>query len=56
MTEEEYQIALNRVWLLMGALPDTPEEAELITLSKEIDEYEDIHFPIDFNDFEPMEE
>lgn len=49
-TEEEYQLALNRLEVIFDAEPGTTEGDELELLSLLIDNYEKIHFPIDLPD------
>ena len=46
-SEEEYQIALDRLSLLMDAEAETPEGEELVSLAVLIEKYEDEHYPID---------
>ena len=47
LTEPEYAAALARLDVLIDALPDTPEDAELLALSDAIEEYEDVYYIID---------
>jgi HTH-type transcriptional regulator / antitoxin HigA len=49
-TEEEYNIALNRLEVIFDAQVGTPEGDELELLSLLIDSYEKIHYPIDLPD------
>jgi HTH-type transcriptional regulator/antitoxin HigA len=49
-TEEEYNIALNRLEVIFDAQVGTPEGDELELLSLLIDNYEKIHYPIDLPD------
>lgn len=49
-TEEEYNIALNRLETIFDAQVGTPEGDELELLSLLIDNYEKIHYPIDLPD------
>lgn len=49
-TEEEYKLALDRLEVIFEAEPGTPEGDELDLLSLLIDNYENIHFPIDLPD------
>jgi antitoxin component HigA of HigAB toxin-antitoxin module len=44
--EEEYLAALQHLYLLMDAQPNTPEEVELDELADLVCAYEDIHYPI----------
>ena len=46
-TPAEHAAALARIDALMGATPDSPEEAELALLADLVDEYEKTQFPID---------
>ncbi len=46
-SEEEYQTALDRIWLLMDAEAETPEGEELESLGVLVEEYENEHYPID---------
>ena len=46
-SEEEYQTALDRIWLLMDAEAETPECEELESLGILVEEYENEHYPID---------
>jgi HTH-type transcriptional regulator / antitoxin HigA len=49
-TEEEYNIALNRLEVIFDAQVGTPEGDELELLSLLIDNYEKIQYPIDLPD------
>ena len=49
-TEEDYQSALARLEEIFDAKPDTPEGDELEILAMLIENYEDIHFPIEAPD------
>ncbi len=49
-TEEDYQLALIRLEEVFEAKPDTPEGDELEILAMLIENYEDIHYPIDTPD------
>jgi HTH-type transcriptional regulator/antitoxin HigA len=44
--DQEHEAALQAIELLLGAEPGTPEWDEFERLSKLIDEYEDIWYPI----------
>lgn len=44
--EQEYLAILDAIELLLEAEPETPEAAELEVLTKLIDEYDDIYYPI----------
>jgi HTH-type transcriptional regulator/antitoxin HigA len=44
--ELEYQAILDAIELLLEAEPGTPEAAELEALTKLVDAYDDIHYPI----------
>lgn len=55
-TEEDYQNALTCVDALMDAAPDSPEELELVRLATLVEQYEEIHYPIDPPSEEAMEE
>ena len=46
-TENEYKEALKAAYLLMDAKPDTQEEVDLEELCIVIENYENIHYPID---------
>ncbi|MFP4533511.1 MAG: hypothetical protein ACLFNS_12590 [Desulfobacterales bacterium] len=46
-TEAEYETALERIEVLMGAAPGSPEADELMRLAAMVEKYEDIHYPID---------
>ncbi len=45
-TEEDYEKALSRIEVLMGAKPDTPEMDELELLTALVEMYEDRNYPI----------
>jgi len=45
-TEEDYNLALNRIEKLMDASPETSEFDELELLSTLVEIYEDKHYPI----------
>jgi len=45
-TEAEYETALERIEVLMGAAPGSPEADELMRLAEMVEKYEDIHYPI----------
>ena len=47
VTEQDYEHALQRINLLMDAPVGTIEGAELDALATRVEEYEDIHFPMD---------
>ncbi|MBF9254382.1 helix-turn-helix domain-containing protein [Pontibacter sp. 172403-2] len=49
-TEEDYQLALQRLEDIFDAEPDTPEGDELEVLAFLIDSFEKEHFPIDAPD------
>jgi len=49
-SEEEYNIALNRLEVIFDAQIGTPEADELELLSLLMDNYEKIHYPIDLHD------
>ncbi|RDC65477.1 helix-turn-helix domain-containing protein [Adhaeribacter pallidiroseus] len=49
-TEEDYQVALQRLEEIFSAEPDAPEGDELEVLSFLIDSYEKEHFPIEVPD------
>ena len=44
--DQEHAAVLDRIELLLEAEPGTPEGAELDELTKLLDEYEDIHYPM----------
>ncbi|MDZ7697648.1 MAG: ImmA/IrrE family metallo-endopeptidase [Deltaproteobacteria bacterium] len=46
-TEEDYEKAMSRIEMVMGAEPGTPEMDELELLTALVEMYEDRHFPID---------
>jgi len=46
-TETEYEQALARIYTLMDATPDSPEEEELELVSLLVEKYEGEHYPID---------
>jgi HTH-type transcriptional regulator/antitoxin HigA len=46
-TETDYQQALKRLEVIFDARSGTPESDEADILEKIIDEYEQIHYPID---------
>jgi HTH-type transcriptional regulator/antitoxin HigA len=52
-TEEDYEAAKQRIWALMDAQPNTPEENELEVLAILVDAYERKHFPIEKPRLEP---
>lgn len=45
-TEAEYETALERIEVLMGAEPGSPEADELMQLAEMVENYEDIHYPM----------
>jgi HTH-type transcriptional regulator / antitoxin HigA len=45
-TEQDYQNALQRLEIIFDALPNTPEGDEADILSMLIENYENIHYPI----------
>jgi len=45
--EQEYQAALERLELIFDAVPGSEESIELEQLSKAVEAYENIHYPID---------
>lgn len=49
-TETQYDAALDRAYILMDALPDSPEEEELSILVLLIEAYEKVHYPIGLPD------
>lgn len=49
-TERQYDAALDRAYILMDALPDSPEEEELSILVLLIEAYEKVHYPIGLPD------
>ncbi len=49
-TEEEYTLALSRIWEIWNAEVDTLELDELELLGMLIEMYEDKHYPIDLPD------
>jgi HTH-type transcriptional regulator / antitoxin HigA len=49
-TEDEYNLALERLEVIFDAKMNTPEGDELELLSLLIDNYEKIHYPIDLPD------
>jgi HTH-type transcriptional regulator/antitoxin HigA len=49
-TEDDYQVALKRLEVVFDAEPNTPEGDELEVLSVLIDNYENIHYPIEMPD------
>lgn len=49
-TEADYIAARERIWALMDAEPDTPEENELEVLAILVDAYERKQFPMDTPD------
>jgi len=46
-TEAEYQAALERLEIIFDAIPGSKEAEELDQLSKAVEDYENIHYPID---------
>lgn len=46
-TEEDYKIALSRLEVIFDASIGTPENDEADELAKMVDEYEQVHYPID---------
>jgi HTH-type transcriptional regulator/antitoxin HigA len=49
-TDNDYQDALKRLEVIFDAEPNSPEDDELAILVVLIDDYENIHFPIDMPD------
>jgi len=49
-TEEDYNLALNRIEQLMDARSGSPEADELELLAALVEFYEDQHFPMDLPD------
>lgn len=43
---DEYEMALQRIDQLMGAEADTPELDELKSLTLLVEQYENIHYPV----------
>jgi hypothetical protein len=50
MTPEEHEAALKRINELMDAEAGTPEAEELSRLADAVVAYEDVHFPIPFEE------
>jgi len=49
-TEEDYQFALRRLEVIFDAPTGTQESDEANKLAKMVDEYEQVHYPIDRKD------
>ncbi|MBU0512980.1 MAG: ImmA/IrrE family metallo-endopeptidase [Chloroflexi bacterium] len=49
-SEAEYEAALAHVETLMDAAPDSPAEAELELFAMLVEQYEEVHYPIDLPD------
>ncbi len=45
-SEEEYKRILKRIEVIFDAKPGTPEGVELEYLVKQVEEYEEVHYPI----------
>ena len=45
-SEEEYRRILKRIEVIFDAKPGTPEGVELEYLVKQVEEYEEVHYPI----------
>lgn len=46
-SEQEYQAALEAIEQLLEAEPGTPEGEEFEALAKVIEDYDDVHYPIE---------
>ena len=46
ITDEEFEMAVGRLWAIFDSEPGTPEGEEAKTLTKQITAYESVKFPM----------